>query len=268
MLESPRLLSIYPYVKTSSTGLGNLLFPFFRSILSSIYEQKLCLYPFSSSLPTLHSFSHKSVPRAYSQSFLRFSDLYLSRAKSACIYYLNSKSSEALFSDTSIKIFDGMRDRFSGIIQHRNLVRTLFCDRFLEPLIINADVAFHIRLGDFIRTKQATNPELLSQSINFFAKNSSCIIYSDSSPKILLTYFSISHAAMQNLIFYPTDKCPLDTLWNLSNHSILVGNPLSSFFCWAVFLSSLNTVSFSLGLPPPADSPHHFSDITFDHFFT
>ena len=243
-------ISFYPYFRLGGFGLGNILFPFFRALCSSLKYGANLLYPHYNQLQPRNFFRELNISslRNYSLDFNKFRWVSLPREKSALIYYLNRFENESYISQKSNIIFYGLKNYFYDFYDYRDTIRNFIHfslkHKFKED--VNT-VAIHIRLGDFLINKQSIEPLKILSSIEYFYKKSYKVkIYSDANKTKIMEYLNFSEI-LENVIFVKS-KSPLTDIVRMSEAQYICGSPYSTFVEWARFIrpNYLDLNSYSL----------------------
>ena len=242
--------SFYPYFRLGGFGLGNILFPFFRALCSSLKYNAHLLYPhFNQIQPRsfLRELNIRSL-RNYNYDFNKFRWIFLPKEKSASIYYFNKFEDEEFISNKNNIFFIGLKNYFYDFIDYRETIRQFIYFSFnSKPKIIDNTVAIHIRLGDFLLNKQSIEPTKILSAIDYFLKRSYEVkIYSDANKNNIIEYLNFSEL-LENVIFVDS-KSPLRDIIDISQAEHICGSPQSTFVEWARFLRNDNFDSNSYSL--------------------
>ena len=263
-------LSLYPYFRLGGFGLGNMLFPFFRSLLASIKEGAILMYPHHFQIQPrnfLRNFDINSL-RNYSSDFSKFSWCTLPKLRSAYIFYNNSWKEESLNSNDLYIYFSGYKNYFYDFFESQSKIQkfTYFSFSF-KPILKKGIVAFHLRLGDFIINNQSIEKNKVIDTFEFFLRKSMIIhIYSDASKYKILQYLQIEE--LPHNVFLIKSKTPMNDILMMSQAEIICGSPHSTFVEWAKFLRPVEfpNNSFSLIEKKQAESVN-ISPIKWKNFF-
>ena len=175
-------ISLYPFLRIGGFGLGNMLFPFFRSLFLSIKDGAILMYPHHFQIQPrnlLFNLNINSV-RNYSSDFSKLSWCSLPKNKSAYIFYKKRWESENEINNASNIYFSGLKNYFFDLIDFQEEIQEFIYHSFsYKPKIRMNVVAFHLRLGDFIRNKQAINREKIINTFDFFLKQSKIRVKND-----------------------------------------------------------------------------------------
>ena len=243
-------ISFYPYFRLGGFGLGNILFPFFRALCSSLKNGAILLHPHYNQIQPRNFFRDLNIKslRNYSFDFDKLKWISLSREKSALIYYFNRFENETHINRKSNIVFCGLKNYFYDFIDDRQTVRKFiyFSSRREFNLKINT-VAIHIRLGDFLINNQSIEPLKIISSIEYFINKSYKVeIYSDANKSKIIKYLNFSKI-LEKVIFVES-KSPLNDIIQMSEAEYICGSPYSTFVEWARFIrpDNLDLNSYSL----------------------
>ncbi len=243
--------SIYPFYRIGGFGLGNMLFPFFRAICYGIRDGASVLYPLFNQIQPRNFLREKNMSslRNYNIIFSKFTWTTLPLIQSAKIYYCNCWTDEKDLLNKKNIFFIGCKNYFFDLIEFRDFIR-YFVNYSLQeqPKNFHNNVAFHIRLGDFLLSNNQIPRDKILKTIEFFLKKKSykINIYSDFDLSKLIDYLGLSSLPLDVRLI--KNSSPMLDIIDMSNHKIIVGNPRSTFVEWARFLSpvGLNQKSYSL----------------------
>jgi len=243
-------ISFYPYLRLGGFGLGNILFPFFRALCSSLKNGANLLYPHYNQIQPRNFFRELNIKslRNYSFDFNKMKWICLPREKSAFIYYFNRFYNETHINIKGNIVFFGLKNYFYDFIDDRETVRKFiyFSSRRDFNLKLNT-VAIHIRLGDFLINNQSIEPIKIISSIEYFIKKSYKVeIYSDADKSKIIKYLKFSEI-LEKVIFIKS-KSPLNDIIQMSEAEYICGSPYSTFVEWARFIrpDNLDINSYSL----------------------
>lgn len=237
-LIHPGNISLYPFFRIGGFGLGNMLFPFFRSLFLSIKDGAILMYPHHFQIQPrnlLFNLNINSV-RNYSSDFSKLSWCSLPKNKSAYIFYKKRWESENEINNASNIYFSGLKNYFFDLIDFQEEIQEFIYHSFsYKPKIRMNVVAFHLRLGDFIRNKQAINREKIINTFDFFLKQSKIIeIYSDTPKNKILNYLDLEK--LPNNIFINNSLSPMMDIIEIAQAEYICGSPYSTFVEWAKFI--------------------------------
>jgi len=253
-------------------GLGNILFPWARSIVAA---KK---YGLQSIAPTWLNLRVGSIIRK--ESDLRFySDLFVNThndihgLKKIIILLFSRKVSEkelgqGYMHKTGVVIFTGMEGFFQPIIHDYSFINSrlikMTSPKHLMGLSydFSNSISLHVRLGDFKVGKQTTPIAWFVDVVNMVRKNSrsnlKVYIFSDGSDTELAPLLAIDDS--QRLAFGSS----IADLIALSRSNILVGSKGSTFSMWAAYLGRMPVIWPMGGLTQRLYPDNYFQEIESD----
>ncbi|MGA2417796.1 MAG: hypothetical protein ABSF55_00955 [Candidatus Staskawiczbacteria bacterium] len=269
---------LYSYVELSKydfgffrilgSGLGNLLFPWARSVVAN---QKYDLKPIAPTWPQIKLgpiLRGESDPRFYSDLFLTppesihgIEKLFLLATKKKIEepYLLTPKSEIAVNYKDGIFVFCGMKNFFKDILRDHNLIRQelLKITKNIHKTGLNYNftncVSMHIRRSDFKLLKWDTSIEWFLWVMNELRSklkfDINFKIFSDGSDEDLALI--LKQKNVERVSF----GSALADLLALSKSRILVGSYKSTFSMWASYLGRMPTIW------PKNSSPHLYYEI-------
>ncbi len=218
------------FFRIGGSGLGNLLYPFFRSLVYSKKENLEIISPTFKSLkigPYLRNEKQKRLyPYNYKNSIGGFKKLFL------------------LLFRKNIKYIGGFGDGFNSLYGFEKFLKKEFKYLIKEKANLTKykdSICCHIRMGDFAISKDGKIINNTRIPLNWYIevienlrKNNNNIkvyIFSDGDKKELGNFLKI-----KNLEIETSDDPALDIL-KLSESKILIGS-YSSFSFWSAFFSN------------------------------
>jgi len=232
--------SVYPFFRIGGFGLGNMLFPFFRAICFGIRDGATVLYPFYNQIQPRNFLREKNFNslRNYNNIFSKFEDTTLPPYRSFKIYFTKKWFSENHISKKDLILFEGCKNYFFDLLPYKNFIQKFICESYNFNTKFNPQkAAFHIRLGDFLRTGQSSSKEIIIYKLKSFMKNKSLNIeiYSDSNLDKLLKYLELEH--LPDNVRLIKNNSAIEDILAMSKCKYIIGNPNSTFVEWARFLS-------------------------------
>jgi len=242
-------LSFYPYFRLGGFGLGNLLFPYFRSLCLSIKNGANHLYPHHYQIQPRNFLREKNLKslRNYSNDFNKLSWSSIGKFDSAKIFYTKSFKCENFINEHPYIFFTGYKNYFHDLIQYRKQIQKIIIYSYqLKNHELENVVAFHLRLGDFIINKQNVEKEKILYALEYFTNKLSVDvkIYSGSTYNQITNFLKIKE--LPDNVFLVKSKSPMNDLIRMANSKYICGNPFSTFVEWARFINPDSQESFSL----------------------
>ena len=242
-------ISFYPFFRLGGFGLGNLLFPYFRSLCLSLKNGAILLYPNHYQFQPRNFLRERNLKslRNYSKDFNKFSWSSINKFKSARIFYSRSFKSEKFIHEYPHIFFSGYNNYFYDLIQYRKLIQKFIIYSYgIQNFQIKNEVAFHLRLGDFIINKQYIEKEKILYALEYFTKKLyvNVKIYSGSSYNQIKSFLEINN--LPNKVTLVKSISPMHDLISMSKSKYICGNPYSTFVEWARFINPESQESFSL----------------------
>ena len=265
----PGTISLYPFLRVGGFGFGSMLFPFFRCLFSAINDGAILMYPHHFHIQTrnfLFNLNLKSI-RNCSSDFKKLSWCSLPKYKSAYIFYRNKWEAENEIDNATNVYFSGLKNYFYDLIDYQKEIKEfIYYSYSYKPKIRKNVVAFHFRLGDFIRNKQVISNKKIINVFEFFLRQSKVIkIYSDSPKSQILNYLDLEK--FPDNIYLNNSVSPMIDIIEISQAEYICGSPYSTFLEWAKFLrpDKFPKNSFSL-LKKSMTDLIDFSPIKWDNF--
>lgn len=260
--------SIYPFYRIGGYGLGNMLFPFFRALCFGIRDGASILYPLFNQIQPRNFLRDKTKNslRNYNNVFKKFLWATLPSKTSSKIFYSNNWFEEEKILKANSICFLGCKNYFYDLINFRFLIQNFVKYSFDRKDQMNTDqVAFHIRLGDFLINKNAVSSEIILKKIIHFSQINEVQIYSDFNLRKLLEFLDISELPANVKLI--RNFSPMQDIIDMSQSKYLVGNPKSTFVEWARFLSpnSYKQITYSLISKKEYDK-NKISPLDWDYF--
>ncbi len=243
--------SIYPFFRIGGFGLGNMLFPFFRAVCFGIRDGAAVLYPFHNQIQPRNFLRERNIHslRNYNRIFSKFECATLPPYRSFNLYLRKKWFTEKYILKKDLILFEGCKNYFFDLLPYRSLIQKFIYHsyNFENKLNLNK-VAFHIRLGDFLSTKQSSSKEIINDKLKSFSniKSLDIEIYSDSNLNDLLKYLELT--SLPSNVRLIKNNSAMEDILAMSNCQYIVGNPNSTFVEWARFLSPVenNQISHAL----------------------
>ena len=244
-------LSIYPFFRIGGFGLGNMLFPFFRSICFGIRDGAAVLYPFYNQIQPRNFFRERTINslRNYNDIFSKFKYATLPPYKSLTLYSTKKWFGEDYISKKDLILFEGCKNYFFDLLPYRNFIQNFIFDSYnFKTKFDLQKAAFHIRLGDFMRTGQSLSKEIIKDKLKSFSNNEllNIEIYSDSNLNNLLKYLELDRLPKNVRLI--KNSSPIEDILAMSKCKYIIGNPNSTFVEWARFLSPVENSQVSHSL--------------------
>ena len=243
--------NFYPFLRVGGFGLGNILFPYFRSIINAIKDGAVVLYPLTNQVQPRNFMRERSIGslRNYSNVFSKLNWITIDKYYSSKIFYSRKWFNEDYLKFQDTIVFEGCRNYFYDFIEERELIKSFINYSYsLKPTIYKNRVAFHLRLGDFLINGKFINRKKILNSFLYFTKKKDLKIniYSNSSEKNILSFLKIDKFP-DNVSMIKSSSAMKDIL-DMANSEYICGNPYSTYVEWARFLApSVNKqISYSL----------------------
>lgn len=242
-------ISCYPFFRLGGFGLGNLLFPYFRSLCFCLKNGAILLYPHHYQFQPRNFLRERSLNslRNYSKDFNRFSWNSINKFESARIFYSRIFKEEKFINEYPHIFFSGYKNYFYDFIQYRRLIQKYIIYSYgIRNYQIKNEVAFHLRLGDFIINKQYIEKEKILYALDYFTKKLSINvkIYSGSSYNQITSFLEVNE--LPDHVFLVDSISPMNDLIRMSQSKYICGNPYSTFVEWARFINPGSQKSYSL----------------------
>ena len=243
--------SFYPFFRVGGFGLGNILFPYFRSIIYAIKDGAVVLYPLTNQVQPRNFIREKSIRslRNYNDIFSKLNWISMDKYSSAKNFYGRKWFNEDYIETENRIIFEGCRNYFYDIFEERELIQSIINYSFsLKPKIYKKCVAFHLRLGDFLINGKSIDRKKILDSFLFFTKKKGLKInlYSNTSQNNILSFLKID--SLPENVSLISNNSALKDILEMAKSEYICGNPYSTYVEWARFLApTLNRqVSYSL----------------------
>ena len=242
-------ISFYPFFRLGGFGLGNLLFPYFRSLCSCLKNGAIHLYPHHYQIQPRNFLREKTLKslRNYSSDFNKFSWSSIKKIESARIFYSRNFKSEQFINEYPYIYFSGYKNYFYDFVQYRKQIQKFIIFSYrLRNYQLKNEVAFHLRLGDFIINRQNIEKEKIIYALEYFTKKLSVNvkIYSGSSYNQIKSFLELNDLPDQ--VFLVNSISPMNDLIRMSQSKYICGNPYSTFVEWARFINPGSQESYSL----------------------
>ena len=248
-LIHPKKISIYPFFRLGGFGLGNMLFPFFRALTASIRDGANLLYPHHQQIQPRNFLRERTFDslRNYADDFEKFNWSYLTRIESFMIYQSRLWQNESQIGEFPNILFTGTKNYFYDLIDYREIIQNyIYFSYGINKEIKKNNVAFHLRLGDFLINKQNLESEKVIHALNYFTEKLLCKveIYSDYNSDQIKRYLGV-RSLPKNIKLVKSVSTMFDLI-NMSKSEYICGNPYSTFVEWSRFLSFCDQKSYSL----------------------
>ena len=243
--------SVYPFFRLGGFGLGNMLFPFFRAICFGIRDGATVLYPFYNQIQPRNFLIERNINslRNYNDIFSNFEYATLPSYRSFKLCFTKKWFSENNISKHNLILFEGCKNYFFDLLPYRNFIQKFINQSYdFQNKFYLQKAAFHIRLGDFLRTGQSLSKEIIINKLKYFSNNKllEIEIYSDSNLENLLKYLELD-CLPYNAKLIKNNSAIKDIL-AMSKCKYIIGNPNSTFVEWARFLSPIEKSQISHAL--------------------
>lgn len=244
-------LSVYPFFRIGGFGLGNMLFPFFRAMCFGIRDGAAVLHPLYNQIQPRNFLRERNLNslRNYNQIFSKFKYVTLPPYRSFNLFLSKKWYAEKNILKNDSIIFEGCKNYFFDLLPYRSFIQNFIYKSYnFKDKFYSNKVAFHIRLGDFLRTRQSISRQIINNQLQTFSSKKSLDIqiYSDSNLTDLLRYLELDRLPTNAKLI--KNNSAMKDILAMSNCKYIVGNPNSTFVEWARFISPVenNQISYAL----------------------
>lgn len=253
MLIYPKL-SKYNYVlfRLGGHGLGNLLFPFARAVVTSnkynipiINPTWFQIKPGSYLRNENDKRTYHNIFNPYPNSIKGYNKLIkiISHKKIDEVYFFNNQD-KYIHNNKDICItFEGVLSSFEGIkknhVEVKNAIYSIVNKNNIPDLDSINFIAIHIRLGDFRISNSQTNPSFfinILEQIRAVNKTVDIQVFTDGN-KEEIKYILDKYNARK--VFYGSS---IADMLAMSKSSLLIASKSSTFSQWASYLGRMSTI--------------------------
>jgi len=256
------------------SGLGNILFPWARSVIAAKKYHFQCIHPTWMNLRIGSILRNENDLRFYSDLFINSSNNICGFKKHILLLLLKKipedKIKQHPICENLVVIYSGINEYFQPIINDHEYIKAqlvkMTSPKYLKGLSydFSNSISLHIRLGDFKVGNQVTSIFWLLDVVNLIrkrtGKNLRVYIFSDGNDSELSPLLTLNNS--QRLSFGSS----IADLLALSKSTILIGSKGSTFSMWAAYLGRMPIIWPTGGLIHKLYQDNSFREIESDGF--
>jgi hypothetical protein len=262
------------FTRFFGSGLGNILFPWARSVVAAKKYGLQCIEPTWLNLRVGSIIRKESDLRFYSDLFFNANENICGFKKIIILIFFKTVPEQELeksgLHKNKIVIFTGMKGFFQPIVNDYEFINyqliKITSPKHLLGLSFDFSnsISLHVRLGDFKAGKQTTPIEWYVNVVNLVRKISrsdlKLYIFSDGCDKELWPLLALHNS--QRLAFGSS----IADLLALSRSNILICSKGSTFSMWASYLGRMPVIWPVGGLTQRLYSDNYFQEIESDGY--
>ena len=248
---------LYSYAELPRTGLGNMLFPWARSIIFAYHNKCPIIAPQWVKINRIGPWLRGERDKRY--YFAQFTNTgYIQGLRRRLILWVSKRIDEGEYYDgrCGVCVFSGMRGYFKDICNYRDVVRNEIA-RISAPkirealdLLPNEFIGVHVRRGDFttigLTQQEGYYLHAIEKANELAGRVMPVLVFSDGRQEELRYFLKF-----ENVRLMPPASA-LQDLLSLARSKVLVATNNSTFSAWANFLGGMKSVWSKDGEPPDA----------------
>jgi hypothetical protein len=260
------------FTRFLGSGLGNILFPWARSVVAAKKYGLQCIEPTWLNLRVGSIIRKEKDLRIYNDLFYNANKNICGLRKIIIFLFLKTVTEEELergcIYENRIVIFSGMQGFFQPIINDYEFINYQLIKMTSPKHLLGLSydfsnsISLHVRLGDFKVGKQTTSIDWFVNVVNLVRKISDSdlkvYIFSDGSDTELAPLLALDNS--QRLVFGSS----IADLLALSRANMLIGSKGSTFSMWASYLGRMPVIWPMGGLTQRLYSDNCFQEIESD----